>query len=164
MFQNGGQKGPKMLDRNWENRLRNHFGDLKRAWWSQGRLYKASSCLFWPPFHRIWTSVSISCSCSGITANVDLQSSSHSSINELCCPQLVYQTPYRESACNPCLVQICATISRLCLACTLRVVHPCTIATRYVWILAWQRAHPTAIAPASTLQYVDAQRVKNKDE
>ena len=92
MFQNWDQKGPKMLGRNWENRLGDHFGDLKRAWWSQGRLHKASSCLFWPPFHRIWTSVSISCSCSGITANVDLQSSSHSSINELCCPQLVYQT------------------------------------------------------------------------
>ena len=29
---------------------------------------------------------------SGITANVDQQSSSHSSINELCCPQLVYPT------------------------------------------------------------------------
>ena len=92
MFQNGGQKGPKMLDRNCANRLGDHFGDLEHAWWFQRRLHKAFSCSFWPPFHHIWTSVSVSCSCSGITANVDQQSSSHSSINELCCPQLVYQT------------------------------------------------------------------------
>ena len=92
MFQNGGQKVPKMLDRNWENRLCDHFDDLKRAWWSQRRLHKASSCSFWPPFYPIWTSVSVSCSCSGITANIDRQSSSHSSMNELCCPQLVYHT------------------------------------------------------------------------
>ena len=83
MFQNGGQKGPKMLGRNWENQLWDHFGDLKQAWWSQRRLHKASTCSFWPPFHPIWTSVSVI---------FDLQSSPHSSINELCCPRLVYQT------------------------------------------------------------------------
>ena len=93
MFQNGAQKGPQMLGRNWENQPRDHRGDLKRAWWSQKCLHKASSCSFWLTFHPIRTSVSVSCSCSGYRQCIfDLQSSSHSSINELCCQQLVYQT------------------------------------------------------------------------
>ena len=84
--------GPKMLGRNCANRLWDHFGDLKRAWRSQRRLHKASTCSFWPPFHPIWTSISVSCSCWYYRQCIfDLQSSSHSSINELCCPQLVYR-------------------------------------------------------------------------
>ena len=83
MFQNEGQKGSKMLGRNWENQLWDHFDDLKQAWWSQRRLHKASICSFWPSFHPIWTSVSII---------FDLQCSSHNSLNELCCQYIKLQS------------------------------------------------------------------------
>ena len=70
-----------------------HFVDLKQAWWSQRCLHKASSCSFCSFSSHLDLSFSILQLLWHYRQCIfDLQSSSHSSINELCCQQLVYQT------------------------------------------------------------------------
>ena len=42
-----GQKGPKILCRNWENRPGDHFGQIKMGSWSQRQLQGPSRRSFW---------------------------------------------------------------------------------------------------------------------